>query len=128
MTHKAIRKSFFIKDEMDIHNGVPYDQDSNRDSTTGNYAAQFKNLAPYLQSIMQPTYKYFKPSEVVGLKPELCEKLDAARGLAGVPFSITSGFRTPAENVAVGGVPNSAHLKGEAADLKCSDASARWQS
>jgi len=33
-----------------------------------------------------PTYKYFKPSEIIGLKPELVALLDKARDLAGVPF------------------------------------------
>ena len=43
--------------------------------------------------------------------------LDKARDIAGVPFVITSGFRTEVENKAVGGVANSAHLKGMAADI-----------
>ena len=72
-------------------------------------------------------YKYFKDSEVVGLKVELVQKLDKARGIAGVPFVITSGFRTPAENQACGGVPDSAHLTGEAADIACSDSQSRFK-
>lgn len=36
----------------------------------------------------------------------------------GVPMIITSGKRTQAQNKAVGGVPNSEHLTGEAADIK----------
>jgi uncharacterized protein YcbK (DUF882 family) len=43
-----------------------------------------------------------------------------------VPFVITSGFRTLAQNQACGGAPNSTHLLGEAADIACSDQN-RWQ-
>ena len=43
----------------------------------------------------------------------LCE----ARKIADVPFKINSGYRTEAHNADVGGVSNSAHLKGYAADI-----------
>ena len=43
----------------------------------------------------------------------LCE----ARKIADVPFKINSGYRTIAHNTEVGGVSNSAHLKGYAADI-----------
>jgi hypothetical protein len=38
-------------------------------------------------------------------------------GALGVPVQITSGLRTAAHNAAVGGVPNSAHLTGNAVDF-----------
>jgi uncharacterized protein YcbK (DUF882 family) len=57
----------------------------------------------------------------VGLKPEFVALLDKARGIAGVPFKITSGFRTPAQNASVGGVQDSAHETGLACDLAVSD-------
>lgn len=38
-------------------------------------------------------------------------------GAIGGPVSITSGYRTVAHNAAVGGVPNSAHLSGQAYDF-----------
>ena len=49
--------------------------------------------------------------------------LDDARGIAGIPFTITSGFRTPSHNAYVGGVQpslqskGSSHLFGYAADI-----------
>lgn len=49
--------------------------------------------------------------------------LDDARGIAGIPFTITSGFRTPAWNQRVGGVSpgnntkGSSHMYGYAADI-----------
>lgn len=73
------------------------------------------------------TYKYFSAKEIVGLKPELVKKLDDARGIAGIPFKITSGFRSVQKNIDVGGKLNSAHLTGEAVDLACSTSSNRWK-
>ena len=51
------------------------------------------------------------------MQPEFLKKLDAARGIANVPFKINSGFRTAAKNKAEGGKPDSAHLTGWAADI-----------
>lgn len=47
--------------------------------------------------------------------------LDPARDQLGAPIIVTSGYRCPAHNAAVGGVPNSQHLRGEAADIYCDD-------
>ena len=44
-------------------------------------------------------------------------KLEHARELAGIPFRITSGYRTAEHNQKVGGVSNSSHLNGLAADI-----------
>ena len=46
------------------------------------------------------------------------EQLDELRRLYNRPIIITSGYRCPALNKAVGGKPNSQHVKGQAADLK----------
>lgn len=55
-------------------------------------------------------YHYFSDLELEGLDRELAAKLDMARGIAGVPFRLTS---------TTGGVhaPNSAHYKGLAVDI-----------
>jgi len=47
--------------------------------------------------------------------------LDTARRTAGLPFIITSGYRTKEHNKKVGGVENSAHTKGYAADIYTGD-------
>lgn len=73
----------------------------------------------------KPTF--FTLEEVKGLDQELVAKLDWARGRAGVPFTITCGVRTEEENNAVGGVPDSAHLKGLAVDIRCQDSAARFK-
>lgn len=58
---------------------------------------QIKNLAALVNNVLQP----------------LRDKL-------GKPVVITSGFRSPALNKAVGGSPNSQHMKGEAVDIRVS--------
>lgn len=68
---------------------------------------------------MPPKYKYFSSEEVEGLNAEFVAKLDMARQAAGIPFVITSGLRTPEKNQSViGAVPDSAHLKGLAVDMR----------
>ncbi len=47
--------------------------------------------------------------------------LDPLREKYGKPIVVNSGYRCPKHNLAVGGVVNSQHMKGEAADLCCAD-------
>lgn len=49
------------------------------------------------------------------------EVLDPARQMFGKPIKVNSGFRCPVHNKAVGGVANSQHVKGEAADIAPAD-------
>ena len=51
------------------------------------------------------------------MNDEFLFKLDEARMLAGTPFKITSGYRSPKHNEKVGGVVGSSHLKGCAVDI-----------
>ena len=56
--------------------------------------------------------------EVIAALIRLCGKvLQPAREMYRKPIHITSGFRSPAVNKAVGGVRNSQHTLGEAADI-----------
>lgn len=43
--------------------------------------------------------------------------LDPLREIWGAPIYVNSGYRSPALNKAVGGVANSQHIKGQAADI-----------
>lgn len=47
----------------------------------------------------------------------VAEKLEEIRTLLGVPIVVTSGYRSPVVNRAVGGATNSAHMSGLAADF-----------
>ena len=47
----------------------------------------------------------------------LVDVLDAIRERIGQPIYINSGYRCPAHNEEVGGVPNSQHVVGTAADI-----------
>ena len=62
------------------------------------------------------------PSEVIQNAIALVENvLDPAREQLGMPIKVNSGYRCPLKNKAVGGVENSQHLRGEAADIHCDD-------
>ncbi len=80
-----------------------------------------KPTQPIAQSVQK--YQFFSQAEIDKwkMKPELFAVLDKMRKIANTPFIITSGLRTPQENAAIGGVPNSAHLRGLAADILCMD-------
>ncbi len=59
------------------------------------------------------------PVEVVSNLRALCRNvLEPARVAFGAPIYVTSGYRCPALNQAVGGKPTSQHQRGEAADLQ----------
>jgi hypothetical protein len=51
------------------------------------------------------------------MSEKLIRGLDAARGMAGVAFTIESGYRSPAHNKKVGGAEHSGHITFEAADI-----------
>ena len=59
--------------------------------------------------------------EIVDNLNRLADYLDNIRAKLGKPILISSGYRCPMLNKAVGGVVNSQHLKGLAADLVCAD-------
>lgn len=59
------------------------------------------------------------------MEPAFLARLDEAREIAGVPFVITSGFRCRKYNAKVGGVEDSAHVWGVAADIAATSSSQR---
>lgn len=72
----------------------------------------------------QREYLFFKKEEFDcpccgenNISPTLLHRLDMARGLADIPFHINSGCRCEKHNKEVGGVSESPHLGGWAADI-----------
>jgi zinc D-Ala-D-Ala carboxypeptidase len=58
--------------------------------------------------------------------PALIDMLDAARGFAGMPFVVNSGYRCPKHTAAVGSTADN-HPSGQAADIKCTDGPTRMR-
>lgn len=52
--------------------------------------------------------------------------LDKIRGLCNFPFKVTSGYRTPAHNLLVGGRDGSSHKSGLAVDIWCETSRERF--
>ena len=57
------------------------------------------------------------PEAIANLRRLTTETLDPARELLGNPIHVNSGYRSPRLNRRVGGVANSLHMQGRAADL-----------
>lgn len=55
--------------------------------------------------------------EIVSCLKRVCLTLEQVRAMIGVPIIVSSGYRCPALNRAVGGAKNSAHVLGMAADI-----------
>lgn len=60
------------------------------------------------------------------MEPAFLSRLDEARGIAGVPFVITSGYRCRKHNAQIGGVEDSAHTWGVAADIAATSSERRY--
>ena len=67
------------------------------------------------------------PNSGINMDKKFLLKIDTAREIAGVPFKITSGYRTKEQNEKVGGVENSSHIIGHAADIACSNSVYRFK-
>lgn len=59
------------------------------------------------------------PADIIERLRHTATQLETVRGLIGQPLIITSGYRSPELNKAIGGVGNSAHSQGYAVDFIC---------
>ncbi len=87
------------------------------------------------KTMLKRKFKYFTGAELIrtstgisnnpdptsknNIERLIIEVLDPIRERLGSPITVTSGYRSPAVNRAVGGSLSSQHLTGSAADLKC---------
>lgn len=55
------------------------------------------------------------------MEKNFLEMIDNAREIAGIPFYINSGYRTPEHNRAIGGSENSSHMSFCASDVHCAN-------
>ena len=69
--------------------------------------------------------KDFRCDKVI-VDTELIDVLEDIRAHFNKPVIVTSGYRTPEYNAKIGGVKNSQHTKGTAADIKVSEVPAIW--
>lgn len=50
---------------------------------------------------------------------QLAQRMEEVRGLLGKPIIVSSGYRSPKLNAAIGGAKNSQHITGQAVDFIC---------
>lgn len=77
------------------------------------------------------TYEEFDQPGIPGSGKEKMDTrlimiLDNMRHRSQIPYKINSGFRTEAYNKKIGGVKNSSHIKGKAADISAADSKTKF--
>ena len=71
--------------------------------------------------------RYFEEINNENMDVDLLKMLDQARQNAGIPFIINSAYRTPEQNRRAGGKRNSAHLTGNAVDIRATNSTQRFK-
>ena len=65
------------------------------------------------------------PGSGSNMDQDMIDRLIRAREYSGVPYRITSGYRTKKHNKTVGGSKTSSHMKGVAVDIHCTKSGSR---
>ena len=82
------------------------------------------------------TARFFKESEfractpscsLQDMKQDTMDMLDMARQIAGIPFVLTSAYRSRSWDLSKGRSGNGAHTKGKAVDIRCNTNSNRYK-
>ena len=110
-------------------NGWTADVIDNEDADPKYKAIDPQTAAPLIQAFPDAQIsKNFQLSEfrpgkhsyaLIRISPTLISVLEEIRTRTGRPLSVTSGYRPPEYNREVGGVSNSTHIDGLAADIYC---------
>lgn len=84
--------------------------------------------------IFENNIRNFKPSEFVcphckqlKIDPRIVKIIQYIRDKYNKPITVTSAYRCPEYNSQIGGVPNSAHVRGYALDISCTTSQDRYR-
>lgn len=84
----------------------------------------YKNMAKISKNFSLEEFKCKDGSDIPNTAllniVELARNLEVLRTAINKPITITSGYRSPKYNAKIGGVKDSQHLRGTAADIKVS--------
>lgn len=72
------------------------------------------------------THPKFSDSETMGMQNPFLKLLFKMRDIAKIPMYINSGTRSEKKNKEVGGVPESSHVHGFGADIRCTNSTERY--
>jgi zinc D-Ala-D-Ala carboxypeptidase len=92
----------------------------NRKKTAQTYLSKNFQLAEFTASEISDTYKLDNtptPEAIESLRYLCTAVLQPLRDAIDTAISVSSGYRSPEVNIKAGGVPNSQHESGEAADI-----------
>jgi uncharacterized protein YcbK (DUF882 family) len=67
------------------------------------------------------------PGSGARMDADFLKMLDEAREISGVVFHVNSGYRTPKHNHRINGSKNSSHMRGLAADIRCTNSRERFR-
>lgn len=116
--------AYYLLKKAFIKSSIEAERTEGGTENTGNQSGQGESYAEDAKSQHFSLSEFNSKDGVVvpknyrGNIQQLMNQLEALRTELGTPIFINSGYRSPAHNAAVGGVRNSYHTKGMAADIR----------